>query len=188
MLKLWWWITFHQDDSVPLIRNWVDGQVDGNLVKLIAFSENSRFSGENNTGISAVEADFYLLLNSDTLVRKGAVSTLLESAISNTEAGLIGPRLEWPDATPQESCFRFHTSFSQLISSANTGFITNIFKKYNVPYPVSDQLDFYDWTSFACVLVRAEVFKEIGLMDDGYFMYFEDVAFAHKAQKAFECA
>jgi len=46
-----------------------------------------------------------------------------------------------------------------------------------VPFEVSDSISFYDLTSFACVLVREEVFKDIGLMDDGYFMYFEDVAF-----------
>jgi len=50
-----------------------------------------------------------------------------------------------------------------------------------VPFTVSDQLEFYDWPSFARVLVRSDIFNDIGLMDDGYFMYFEDVAFAHKA-------
>jgi len=175
---------FSQDDSLLLIRHWIDEQVDGDLVKLLASPENSGFSGGNNIGISAVDADFYLLLNSDTLVRKGAISILLESALLHKESGLISPRLEWPDAKPQESCFRFHTPISQVISAANTGFITQLLKNFNVPYAVTEQAEFYDWTSFACVLVRAEVFKDIGFMDDGYFMYFEDVAFAYYAKKA----
>jgi len=173
-----------QDDSLLLIQQWIDKQVVGEWVQLIASSENSGFSGGNNTGISAVEAEFYLLLNSDTLVRQGAISTLLASALGHKEVGLISPRLEWPDAKPQESCFRFHTPISQLIGSANTGFITKLLKNFNVPYAIINQAHFCDWTSFACVLVRADVFNEVGLMDDGYFMYFEDVAFAYQAQQA----
>ena len=175
---------FSQDDSLLLVQQWIDDQAAGDLVMLIASTENSGFSGGNNTGISAVNADYYLLLNSDTLVRQGAIALMLNAAVENLEVGLVSPRLEWPDARPQESCFRFHTPVSQLIGSANTGLITRLLKKYNVPYAVSNQRGFYDWTSFACVLVRAEVFKDIGLMDDGYFMYFEDVAFAYHAQQA----
>jgi len=172
------------DNSLQLIQQWIDENAVGGLVELHASSVNSGFSGGNNMGISALEAKYYLLLNSDTLVRKGAISTLLNAAINNKEAGLISPRLEWPDAIPQESCFRFHTPISQLIGSANTGFITKILQKYSVPFAISEQPAYYDWTSFACVLIRAEVFKQIGLMDDGYFMYFEDVAFAYHAQQA----
>jgi len=173
---------FSQDNSLLLIQKWIDKQ--GQLVHLIASPDNTGFSGGNNTGLKAVEADYYLLLNSDTLVRKGAISILLESAIGNAGAGLISPRLEWSNGKPQESCFRFHTPVSELISSANTGLITAFFKRFNVPFKVSDKAAYYDWTSFACVLVRAEVFKDVGLMDAGYFMYFEDVAFAFKAQQA----
>jgi len=175
---------FSQDNSLLLIQQWIDEKAVGDLVMLVASADNSGFSGGNNTGISAINAAYYLLLNSDTLVRKGAIALMLNAAVDHPEVGLISPRLEWPDATPQESCFRFHTPVSQLIGSANTGLITDLLKKYNVPYAVSNQLGFYDWTSFACVLVRAEVFKEVGLMDDGYFMYFEDVAFAYYAQQA----
>jgi len=173
-----------QDDSCSLIGNWIAENSAGSQVKLLASNENAGFSAGNNLGIQHVEAEHYLLLNSDTIVRKGALALLLEAAEKETSVGLISPRLEWPDATPQESCFRFHTPISELISSANTGFMTKIFKRFNVPFKVCDKTGYYDWTSFACVLVKADVFKELGLMDNGYFMYFEDVAFAYKAKQA----
>jgi len=173
-----------QDGSCDLIASWIDKYFSSEQIELIASADNSGFSGGNNRGVQAVEAEHYLLLNSDTVVRKGAIGLLLDAAKNESSAGLISPRLEWPDATPQESCFRFHTPISQLIGSANTGLITKLLQRFNVPFLVSEQPAYYDWTSFACVLVRAEVFKELGLMDDGYFMYFEDVAFAHKAQQA----
>jgi len=173
-----------QDDSCELIQRWINDRACCDKVQLISSADNTGFSGGNNAGIKAVKAEHYLLLNSDTLVRKGAINLLLNAAKKDDLAGLISPRLEWPDATPQESCFRFHTPISELISSANTGFVTKIFQKFNVPFKVSEKAAYYDWTSFACVLVKAEVFKDVGLMDDGYFMYFEDVSFAHKAQQA----
>jgi GT2 family glycosyltransferase len=70
-----------------------------------------------------------------------------------------------------------------LITSANTGVITRLFKHNDVPLPVSDAVSYPDWTSFACVMVRDRVFREIGLMDDEFFMYFEDADFSYRAQK-----
>lgn len=172
------------DESVVKINDWMTAYDQLKQVKLVASSENTGFSGGNNRGVKEIEADYYLLLNSDTLVRKGAISLLLEAAQKDKSAGLLSPRLEWLDGTPQESCFRFHSPISELISSASTGLITRLFDKFNVPQLVSEQPDYYDWTSFACVLVKADVFKEIGLMDDGYFMYFEDIAFAYQVKKA----
>ncbi len=175
---------YSNDGSCEKITNWIDGNDQLQQVELMASLENTGFSGGNNLGIRSVDAEYYLLLNSDTVVRKGAISLLLEVAKKDDSLGLISSRLEWANGRPQESCFRFHTPISELISSANTGLITLLLQKFNVPYAVSDKADFYDWTSFACVLIKADVFKDIGLMDAGYFMYFEDVAFAYYAKKA----
>ncbi len=174
---------YSNDNSCDEIQKWVDNNKVQNQIKLISSSNNGGFSDGNNIGIKDVKADFYLLLNSDTVVRQGAIATLLNVAKSDDTLGLITPRLEWPDGTPQKSCFKFHTPISELISSARTGPITKIFNRYNVPQPVSDQQGYYEWSSFACVLVRSEVFDDIGLMDDGYFMYYEDVAFCFHAKK-----
>jgi len=172
------------DDSVEVIRSWISEHRVGNKIELVVSSENTGFSGGNNAGVKHVNAQYYLLLNSDTLVRQGSILTLLKAAKRDKTVGLVGPRLEWPNEQPQESCFRFHSALSEMISSANSGFITKLLNKFNVPYPVSDKQQYYDWISFACVLIKSEVFSNIGLMDEGYFMYFEDVAFAYHAQKA----
>lgn len=172
------------DNSCEEIQQWVDQNKVQEQIKLIPSPDNTGFSGGNNIGIKDINADFYLLLNSDTIVRKGAISILLNTAKPDATLGLITPRLEWPDGTPQISCFKFHTPISELISSARTGPITKIFNAYNVPQAVNDNQDYYDWSSFACVLVKAEVFNDIGLMDDDYFMYFEDIAFCLHVKKA----
>lgn len=154
------------------------------LVKIIASASNDGFSAGNNIGISAVGAQFYLLANGDTLFRKDAISELLKAVDEYPEAGIISPRLEWPDGVPQISCFRFPSPFSELINSAGTGVITKILDNYNVPLDVSDQITWPNWTSFACVLIRREVFDSIGYLDEGYFMYYEDCDFCRRAKNA----
>jgi GT2 family glycosyltransferase len=134
--------------------------------------------------MKTIDAEYYLLLNSDTIVRSGAIATLLQTADANPDAGIFSPRLEWSDATPQESCFRSPSPFSELIGSAQTGPITTALKRFDVPLPVSATIVYPQWTSFACVLLRREMVVEVGPLDEGYFMYFEDVEFCRRARKA----
>lgn len=116
------------------------------------------------------------------MVRENAISLLVDAANRDEHAGLISPRLEWPDVKPQESCFKFHSPISELISSATTGLITQLFKPFVVAQKVREENAYYDWTSFACVLIKSRVFKNIGLLDEGYFMYYEDVDFCSRAK------
>ncbi|MDO8825456.1 glycosyltransferase family 2 protein [Methylophaga sp.] len=173
-----------QDDSLSLLSVWIQENHAATWVRLIDAGHNTGFSGGNNIGIRSLKAKNYLLLNSDTIVRQGAISLLLEAAERNTAVGMVSPRLEWEDTTPQESCFRFHSPISELIRSSSTRFITKLFSKYVVPQPVTSEPGFYQWTSFACVLIKAEVFEQIGLLDDEFFMYFEDVEFSYRAVQA----
>jgi GT2 family glycosyltransferase len=53
-----------------------------------------------------------------------------------------------------------------------------------VAKPLENTISYSDWTSFACVLIRREVFEQVGLLDDGFFMYFEDAEFCHRVRKA----
>lgn len=172
------------DDSARRIREWVREAGEDRRVQVLESSFNGGFAAGNNLGIRAVQARYYLLLNSDTLVRPGAIAALLEAAESHPEAGLISPRLEWPDGTGQESCFRLHSPLSELSAAAQTGVVDALLHCYAVPLPVQETVAFPEWTSFACVLVRGEVFEQVGLLDDGYFMYFEDVEFCHRAALA----
>lgn len=172
------------DDSVPQLKRWISKTNAADCVNLIASRENGGFAAGNNIGIESCEAKLYLLLNSDTLLRDGALRRLTETISSQHQVGLLGPRLEWPDETPQESCFRYHRPVTQLIDSAGTGPITRLLARYDVPIRVSDQRSLPEWTSFACVMIRREVFDRVGLLDDGFFMYFEDVEFCFRAREA----
>lgn len=173
-----------EDRSPEVIRAWINQHDAFEKILLVQSEHNSGFAAGNNLGIKSCSARHYLLLNSDTLVRPDAIRIIMETAKRFPEAGLISPRLEWPDGTGQESCFQFLTPFSELIAGSQTGLIARLFNRYIVAWPVQTQISRPQWTSFACVLVKAEVFQQVALLDDGYFMYFEDVEFCHRARKA----
>ncbi|VXD10993.1 glycosyltransferase family 2 protein [Planktothrix paucivesiculata] len=172
------------DNSVELLQQTIIDNQWFSWVKLLASPVNGGFSAGNNLGMKAIEAEAYLLLNSDTIVRQGAISSLLHAWKTHPEAGIISPRLEWPDGTPQISCFRYHSPISQLIDAAATGPITKLFQQYDVPIAVSNTPFEPEWTSFACVLIRQQVIQQIGLMDEGYFMYFDDVDYCRRVHQA----
>jgi GT2 family glycosyltransferase len=172
------------DDSSEIIQAWLI-QHDMNSKVLFVQSEcNAGFASGNNIGIKSLNAHHYLLLNSDTLIRPGAIHAILDTAARFPEAGMVSPRLEWPDGTGQESCFRFPSPFSELSDASKTGLIDRLLGKYIVALPVQTQIARPQWTSFACVLIKDEVFRQIGLLDEGYFMYFEDIEFCHRARMA----
>lgn len=154
------------------------------LTTIIFSKENGGFSAGNNIGIKAVEAEFYILANADTLFRKDAVQGLINLTQEYPEMGLYSPRLEWLDGEPQPSCFHFRSPLSELISAAGTGVITTLFKKFIVYLPLENKDTFPEWTSFACVLIKQEVFKKIGFLDEGYFLYYEDEDFCRRANDA----
>jgi len=172
------------DNSINVICDYLFSNNLFESVDLIASDKNSGFSSGNNIGIKASNSEFILLLNSDTLVRPGAIELLIRTLQDNPQMGMASPRLEWPDGTPQESCFRFHRPINELIRAAATGPITRLFKRYEVPLRVSDKVVYPEWTSFACVLIRRQVFEDIGLLDEEFFMYFEDVDFCKRAREA----
>ena len=172
------------DDSLAKIEQAIAKNKWQNFVRPIASPVNGGFSAGNNLGIKFIPADGYLLLNSDTIVRPGAISLLRQAMVDNPEVGMVSPRLEWLDGTPQISCFRYRSPVSELIHAAATSFITKAFKQYDVPIPVSEEPIRPQWTSFACVLIRHAVVEQIGLMDEGYFMYFDDLDYCRKARNA----
>ena len=159
-------------------RGWIE------WARVIRSPVNGGFSAGNNVGVQAVESDAYLLLNSDTIVRPGALPILLDALDSHPEIDLMAPRLEWPDGAPQESVFRYHTAASEFIKAACTGPITRLLGRYEVALRVQEGPVEFKWASFACILIRRTVFDRIGLMDEGYFMYYEDVDFCRRAREA----
>jgi len=175
---------FSNDGSADEIAEWLmTGALWKSRAFLIRSASNEGFSGGNNIGIEAFDADHILLLNSDTLVRAGALVAMLAASAREKDAGLIAPRLEDEDGTPQISAFRFHSPLSEFLAAAETAPLDKLFASAVVPIPVADAPMSCDWASFACVLIKRKALDDVGLMDDGYFMYFEDADYCRALKK-----
>ncbi len=158
-------------------------------VSLLPLDRNGGYAFGNNAAIrialqSSNPPPYVLLLNPDTIVRPHALKVLLDFMCEHPEVGIAGSRLEDPDGTPQQSAFRFPNTFSELDYGLHVGFVSKLLSQWAVAPPVSEEICQTDWLAGASMIVRREVFDSIGLLDENYFMYFEEVDFCLQAQKA----
>jgi len=185
---------YSQDNSVEIISQFIVEHKLENIVELIASKKNGGFSYGNNlalrTGLpySKQTPEFFLLLNPDTLVAEDAIDELIGFMRNHPQAGIAGSRLEDPDGTVQHSSFRFHSIFSEIESSLRFGPISFLLSRWKVAAKIVNEESVTDWVAGASMLIRSEVVEDIGLMDEGYFLYFEETDFCLQAKKAgWEC-
>lgn len=158
-------------------------------ITLTVIHPNRGFAGGNNVILREAMSrenppDYFLLLNADTIVRPGALVELLSAAETHPEAGIIGPRLEWPDGTPQISCFRDRAPTSEFFAAARTGILERMLGARSGIMEISDRPIEPEWTSFACALLRRQVLAQIGLLDEGFYLYFDDPDYCRRARNA----
>jgi GT2 family glycosyltransferase len=177
------------DDSLAQLSAAITQNHWNSWCDLCPLPKNGGFAYGNNQAIRPALAepqppDYVILLNPDTLVRPGALATLTDFMHQHPAIGIAGSRLEDPDGTPQHSAFRFPGVRSELESSWRLGPLTALLHRYVVAPPISPQACPTDWVAGACMIVRRQVFDSIGLLDEGYFMYFEEVDFCLRAARA----
>lgn len=172
------------DGSAEQIGAWINELRDTRF-QLVQSKTNSGFSAGHNLGFAtSPDADFYLVLNSDALIRPGFFEAILQAAEAEPEFGLFMPQLEDEDGTPQVSCFRFHGIASEFLRGAATGPVTKLLKRHVVATSKPLEQNEIEWASFACILLRGQMVRDIGPMDEGYFLYFEDTEYSFRARRA----
>lgn len=177
------------DRSPELITAAIQAEGWSDWVSFIPLDHNGGYAYGNNAIIrpalqSPQPPPYFLLLNPDTIVRPGAIQTLLQFMEQHPQAGLAGSRLENPDGTPQQSAFRFHTIWSELDFGLRLGVVSKILSNWAAAPPVPPGICQTDWVAGASLIVRREVFEAIGLLDEGYFMYYEEMDFCLQAKNA----
>ncbi len=164
-------------------------------VELVVNGENRGFARANNQGIAALTPPSpapggsgvraVLLLNPDTVVRPNAMETLVAFLEGHPRAGAVAPRLLYPDGTLQENAFRFPTLWQsffdtfplhgRLLRSRLNGRYQEMYgeEPFTIDHPLG-----------ACLLLRAEALEQVGLLDEGYFMYVEEVDLCYRIKQA----
>jgi GT2 family glycosyltransferase len=177
------------DDSPARLEAAVRTHGWGGWATIHPLEQNGGFAAGNNAAIrpALAAADpprYVLLLNPDTIVRPSALRTLFEFMESRPDVGIVGSRLEEPDGTPQRSAFRFPSVLGELEGGLRLGPASRLLARWVNAPEVPTETGPIDWVAGACMMIRTAVFGAIGLFDENYFMYFEEVDFCHRARKA----
>jgi hypothetical protein len=161
------------DDSVHQFR-----QHFGNMVEVLELPVNLGFAGGMNAGIQAAlhaGAMAVLLLNNDTVVHPAMLYHLLEAAAARPEAGVFGPAIYYYER-PQRIWQLGAREYSLLPIPLSLGQRT---LRHNGGRPFR-----VDYVTGCAMLVRREVFRQVGLLDTAYAMYFEDADFCRRVRQA----
>jgi GT2 family glycosyltransferase len=162
------------DDSVKLIRTAFPE------IKLLCNQKNTGYAGGNNVGINWAlnqNADYILILNNDVTVDFSMVSILVETIEQNEQIGLISGKVFY-----KENTARIFTGAGRFIkwrcTGVNRGTTFGRFYLHNRECAVN-------YISGVLFLARADVFRKVGLLDEKYFMYFEDLEFSFRVSKKY---
>ena len=142
-------------------------------VRLIRNASNVGFAKGNNQGMREPESQgtrYVLLLNSDTFPDPGSLSSLVKFLDQHVDAGAVGPKLVSGDGIPQAYAFgRDPSPEYLLIRMAKRFFLHRSMHDW-----ATDTIQEVDWVSGACLMVRRQAIDQIGLLDENFFMFFED--------------
>jgi GT2 family glycosyltransferase len=157
-------------------------------VKYIQSTSNLGFIKANNTGIKNSRGRYVLSLNNDTVVRKGAIEKMIDFMDRTSDAGAVGPKLLNSDRSIQMQCRRgFPTPSSSLFYFLGLSRLfpkSKVFGSYLLTYLDDVAVSEVDSLCGAAMMVRREVIDKVGLMDENYFMYGDDIDWCYRIKRA----
>ncbi|HEX6710834.1 MAG TPA: glycosyltransferase family 2 protein [Rubrobacter sp.] len=157
-------------------------------VRLIRNNQNVGFARAHNKGIDASTGDIVVLTNPDTVVERDFFEILEEFFDENPKVGISGPRILDSEGELQLSARREISALSGILG--RTSLLTRLFPKSSLvksQFPaVTDQTHPtpVDWVSGACMVIRRAVLRDVGPLDERFFMYFEDADLCSRARAA----
>jgi len=161
------------DGSIEMLKN------EFPQVELIANDSNLGFSKANNLAIARSESEYICLINPDTLIRENVFHICLEFMDANPETGAAGGRITNPDGTLQLACRRsIPTPWIAFTKFSGLGRIfphSKLFGKYNLTYLDENSISEVEALSGSFMFVRKKTIEDVGLLDENFFMYGEDL-------------
>src|SRR5829696_3814671 len=155
---------------------------------LIRNKQNVGFARAHNRGIAASTGDIVVLINPDTVVERGFFEHLEEFFEEDPRVGIAGPRILDSEGELQLSARREISAVSGLLG--RTSLLTRLFPKSSLvktQFPaVTDETSPtpVDWISGACMVIRRDTLRDVGTLDERFFMYFEDADLCRRARAA----
>ena len=166
------------DDSIEKLEN---DYKDNNKIKIIKSKTNGGFAYGNNLALKQTQSKYTLLLNSDTIVKPDTLNQCLEYMEKDSKIGALGCKVSLPTGDLDKACKRSFpnpvNSFYKLfhIPNKNTG--KNNYNLDNLP---DDGVYEIDCLVGAFMLIRKEAIESVGLLDESFFMYGEDIDYCYR--------
>ncbi|MDO8582164.1 MAG: glycosyltransferase family 2 protein [bacterium] len=167
------------------MKNHADHSLRNSLF-VIHNSRNVGFGAGNNEGIRRARGKYCFLMNPDIVIHEGALQHLLAFLDEHPKAAAVGPRLTHPDGTLQHSRFRFPDVWIPLYRRTPLGRFA--FARRAIDHYCMSDVDHtkphkVDWLLGAAILARRSAIERAGLMDERYFLYFEDIDWCRRFWK-----
>lgn len=178
-----------QDRSIWAVEYYSrENPESGKKIKLIKNTENVGFARAVNQGIKMAKGEYILLMNPDMRILGGAIGLSLGFLQRAKKAGILGAQLLYPRTLKIQASFgRFPSLFTEFLYAFGLHKIfpwgrlipKNIFSfwKFRKIYKV-------DWLGGGYMMVKKEVFNKVGLLDENFFMYLEDIDFCYRSKQA----
>jgi len=147
-------------------------------VHVVSNDRNRGFAAAQNQALRVAAGRYWLILNSDAAPTPGALENLVQFMDRNPDVAVAGPKLRYPDGSVQPSRRRFPTAATLFMESTQ---LQRLFPRNPVlaQYYVQDHTDAeqqdVDWLVGACLCVRAKAARQVGLLDERFFMYSEEL-------------
>ncbi len=164
------------DESVSMVRETFP------QVRLIVNADNRGFPAANNQGVDAAQGRYVLLLNPDTEVLGDALAAMVDFADAHPGVGVVGPQLLNPDGSVQSSRRRFPTLTTAFLESTWLQPLAprRVLERYYVLDQPDDATIDVDWVKGAALMARRSAIERVGVMDEGFFMYSEELDWCHR--------
>lgn len=157
-------------------------------VKLILNASNLGFAKANNIALKQARGKFLLLINPDTIVQEDTIRVMVEFLIDHPKVGLAGCKILNPDGSIELACRRsFPTpwiAFTKIFGLSKLFPKSKLFGKYNLTYLNMDETNSVEAISGSFMMVRKETFKQVGGLDESFFMYGEDLDWCYRIHQA----
>lgn len=153
-------------------------------VHLIRNTENVGFSRANNQALPLCRGRWVILLNSDTETRPGAMRALLAAADADPKIGMVGPLLLNGDGTIQQSWSRYVGPAREFLGRHDRSEAPPSLRDAIVPPDAALEPFPVGWLGGACLMARREGIERVGPLDEGYFMYCEEMDWCRRFRQA----
>lgn len=168
------------DNSIELIKN------KFLALKIIKNDNNIGFAKAHNIGIKLTEAKYILILNPDTLFIDASIERMVDFMDKHADTGIVGPKILNPDKSPQHTGITYPNNLNLLFETFFLDRIfpdSRLFGRHKKIYEFSKENADVDYMQGSCLMTKKEVIEDIGLLDERFFMYFEETDFCYRAKK-----